>query len=622
MCGIAGIVGLADRNVIEAMIEVQAHRGPDDRGIFVDDAHQVALGNCRLSILDLSSAGHMPLRFSNERLWITHNGEVYNFRLLRAELARKGYVFTSGTDTEVILTAYVEWGAECLSRLRGMFAFAIYDGRERDGRERLFLARDRFGIKPLYWAQIGGVFLFASELKGLLASGLINRRLDHQAIWDYLSLGSVPPPRTMLVGVRALPPGHYMVVQQGKVRIEQYWDLYKPPEQSNPLASLTLSEAALELRRLLEEATHLHMLADVPVGAFLSGGVDSTAIVGLMSRQVSRSLKTYSIGFEGAGKRFSELRWARIAAERFGTEHTEVIVTGEDVKLEFDRLIAAIDQPSVDGVNSYFVSKAARTGVTVALSGLGGDEFFAGYPQFRWFAWAEHLAPTGSPTLALLSPALAILPGRWRVPLRFLAARPLERHSSVRRIFTEREKRSLAPSLLDGENTLQPTSRFYAPLLHPEWDGVTQTTYVEARGYMAHTLLRDTDVMSMAHSLEVRVPFLDHVVAEFAFRLPGCFKLNGADTKIVLVRALSDLLPQAIMKRRKMGFQFPMRDWLAGPLRNRVHEVLCSRQAAYLFDQQRLFKVQTDVFEGKRSYIHLWLPTVLVAWAQLYGCSL
>lgn len=620
MCGIVGAIGITDRRMIEAMIEAQTHRGPDDRGIFVDREEQVALGNCRLSILDLSSAGHMPMQFQDEPLWITYNGEVYNFRYIRDQLKQKGYVFKSNTDTEVILNAYVEWGEACLEHLRGMFAFAIYDGRDQRDGGQLFLARDRFGIKPLYWIETGKTFLFASELKSLLASGLVNRQLDRQAIWDYLSLGSVPPPRTILANVFALLPGHSMTVQNGRKAIKQYWDLEKPAPEDDPVAALGMSEAAHELRRLLEEAIQLHMLADVPVGAFLSGGVDSTAIVGMMSQHVTHPLKTYSIGFEGAGKRISELPWAKIAAERFGTEHTEVIVTGEDVKCEFEELIAALDQPSVDGVNSYFVSRATRTGVKVALSGLGGDEFFAGYPQFQHFAWADRWAPDGNALLAAMSPSLSLLPGRWRTPLRFLGARPLERHSSVRRIFTESEKQRLSAASLYQHGNLQPISMFYEPLLH-KWDSVAQTTYVEAKGYMAHTLLRDADAMSMAHSLEVRIPFLDHVLAEFAFRLPGHLKLDGGG-KAILIRALSDLLPQAIMERSKMGFCFPMQDWVNGSLAQPIQGILNSPQAHQLFKYQALLGLQQRVSDRKRSYLCLWAPAVLIEWARQHRCGL
>lgn len=619
MCGIAGTYGLADHDVIAHMVSAQAHRGPDDEGVYLDEANRVALGHRRLSIIDLSPAGHQPMSYGHGRYWITHNGEVYNFAEIRTELEGKGHVFRSSTDTEVILAAYAEWRTACLERFRGMFAFAICDQERR----QLFLARDRFGIKPLYWAQVNGGFLFASELKGMLASGLISRQLDRQAIWDYLSLASVPPPRTILANVSALLPGHYMVVQDGQIKIEQYWDLRKPSDSDNPTTRMEPEEIAAELRRLLEESTRLHMIADVPVGAFLSGGVDSTAVVGLMSEHVSSPLKTYSIGFEGRGARISELPWAKIAAERFGTDHTEVIVTGEDVTREFDRLIEAIDQPSGDGVNSYFVSKAARTGVTVALSGLGGDEFFAGYPQFRRFAQAERLLPHGDGLAGRALRSLGrLLPGRWRLQAEFIGGLPLERHASVRRLYGEQEKHLLlADSLQDGFAP-RPVTDFYARHLSPELDVVARTSYAEAKGYMAHTLLRDSDVMSMAHALEVRVPLLDHKLAEFAFRLPPEFKLNSQGTKIILLEALRDLIPEPIAQRQKMGFEFPMRDWLAGPLASLAHEILGSAEATQVFDGAGLSKLQAQVSDCRGSHVRVWAPIVLVAWMQRHRCYL
>jgi asparagine synthase (glutamine-hydrolysing) len=623
MCGIAGTFGQANREVVERMVGTMQHRGPDDQGLFVDEAAKIVLGNCRLSVIDLSPAGHMPMRSADGQLCITHNGEVYNFRQLRSELERKGYIFQSDSDTEVVLMAYAEWGADCLKRLRGMFAFAIYDGRASEtGRDSLFLARDRFGIKPLYWAQVNGVFVFASELKGVLASGLVGRQLDVQGVWDYLSFYSVPPPRTILAGVSALLPGHYMVVQGNCVRIEQYWDLPNPTDGDDSVASMALPDAARELRRLMEVSTRLHMVADVPVGAFLSGGIDSTAIVGLMSQHVSKPLRTYSIGFAGKEARISELPWAHIAAEQFGTDHTEVIVTGEDVAREFDLIVGAIDQPSGDGVNTYFVSKAARTGVTVSLSGLGGDELFAGYPQFRRFAQAERLLPSGnewlSKGLRLVAP---LLPGRLRLPAEFLAAVPLERYASVRRLYTEDEKWDLiAPGLLE-DFVPQPSMDFYTRYVWPELDVVARVSYVEAKGYMAHTLLRDTDAMSMAHSLEVRVPFLDHKVAEFAFSLSGRLKLQGHETKVILRRALRDLLPQAILQRPKSGFELPMGEWLSGPLQPAVQQSLNTSVARTLFRPEGRLRLERLSRGPHAPVMRVWSAVVLMAWASLHGCE-
>ncbi len=620
MCGIAGVLGLADRSLIARMVAAQAHRGPDDEGIYLDETNQVALGHRRLAIIDPSSAGHQPMSYANGRYWIIHNGEVYNFADIRAELEKLGHSFHSNTDTEVILAAYAQWGEQCLQRFRGMFAFAIWDSQQQN----LFLARDRFGIKPLYYAQVNGVFLFASELKGMLASGLVERRLDAEAIWLYLSLSSVPPPHTMLAQVKALLPGHWMRVRDNHVEIQQYWDLERPPDDESLVARMAPQEIERELRRLLDESTRLRMIADVPVGAFLSGGIDSTAVVGLMSQYVSQPLKTYSIGFEGRGRRLSELPWAKVASERFGTDHHEIIVNGEDVAREFGRLIEAIDQPSGDGVNTYFVSKHARTGVTVALSGLGGDELFAGYPYFRWFQQIERLPET---TLRLVAPAARIMqsvgPRRWRKLAHFVAAGDLgARHATTRCLYDEREKQALLAPPLFSDQRMPSLADFYRGYLHSDLDVVARTSYVETSTYMTPTLLRDTDAMSMAYALEVRVPLLDHKFAEFAFAIPPNLKLDGRQTKAILVRSLRDLLPEATVTRRKMGFEFPLGDWLAGPLQERVMAVLTSAEAQQLFRPRAIERMLQQAQSGQGLYARVWVPLVLAAWMQRHRCGL
>jgi asparagine synthase (glutamine-hydrolysing) len=444
MCGISGTIGLADRGVIEAMTEAIAHRGPDDGGIFVDTAGGVALGHRRLSIIDLSSAGHQPMGYWNDRYWTVFNGEIYNFMEIRSELEQRGHMFRSTSDTEVLLAAYAEWGAACLERLRGMFAFAVYDrASEENGGERVFLARDRFGIKPLYYARGNNVFLFASEIKALSASGLISNQVDYQSVWDYLSLGSIPQPRTILSDVKALLPGHAMTINScGEIKEFSYWDIVDRASGSFArVAKMDKIEATKELRRLLEEATRLHMIADVPIGAFLSGGIDSTAVLGLMSQYVSRPIRTYSIGFESSHARLNEFKWAKLAAERLKSDHTEVIVTGGEIAGQCDNMVRAIDQPSLDGTNTYLVSKAARIGVTVALSGIGGDELFAGYPHFQRFVRAAHWDKAGLfPVKRLKKSLLRALPGRWLPDKHFLMLNPLSRLSTLRCLADEEEK--------------------------------------------------------------------------------------------------------------------------------------------------------------------------------------
>ncbi len=631
MCGITATVGLADERVIKAMTDAIAHRGPDDQGIWVDATGPVALGHRRLSIIDLSPAGHQPMSYAGGRYWIAFNGEIYNYQALRAELEQRGHCFRSGSDTEVILAAYAEWGERCVERLRGMFAFALYDrgpgaieGQPAVGDEaQLFLARDRFGIKPLYYAEANGVRLFASELKALLASGLVSRQTDTQALWDYLALGSVPQPRTLLAGVQALPAGHTMTVPlRGEPCIRRYWDVVENAMAAAPtVRKLGRVDASRELRRLLEEATRLHMIADVPVGAFLSGGIDSTSIVGLMSQHVSKPLRTYSVGFESRHQRLSELQWAKIAAERFHTEHTEVVVTGEQVAAEYDRLVDAIDQPSLDGTNTYFVSKATRAGVTVSLSGLGGDELFAGYPHFRWFrqieAWDR--LPIGR---SAKRPILRALRGRYAPPAHFLGKSLLERHATIRCLAGEAERRQMTAAALQGRGPLQPLTGLYERLLPAGLDVVSQVSAVELRGYLCHTLLRDADAMSMAHALEVRPVLLDHVLAEFAMAMAPERKLDGRTAKLAFVDAVRDLLPEPIVTRPKRGFEMPLFQWLAGPLRERALGVLASPCAASVFGRDYLMQARAWLQSPQQEHVPLWAHVLLIEWLQRYRCEL
>jgi asparagine synthase (glutamine-hydrolysing) len=616
MCGIAGSIGEVDRVIIQKMTDTMVHRGPDDQGVWQGKGYQVALGHRRLSIIDLSFTGHQPMSYAGGRYLITYNGEVYNFVEIRQNLEHLGHTFHSNSDTEVILAAYSQWGPACLEHFRGMFAFAIWDGQKRE----LFLARDRFGIKPLLYAKVGNVFLFASELKALLASGIVSRQIDKQAIWDYLSLGSIPQPRTILAQVKALLPGHYMIVRNGNIYIHRYWDIEKQTEaKRNQLAGIAYGDAVAELREQLNEATRYHLIADVPVGAFLSGGIDSTAVVGLMSQLVRHPIKTYSVGFEGQHEKLSELKWAKIAANHFDADHTEVIVTAQDAAQTFNRLIEAIDQPSIDGTNTYFVSQATRQGVTVALSGLGGDELFAGYPQFIRYARSSRVAPNGLPALNhLLAPIGRLLPGRWRIKLESLVGSPIERLSSVRLLMNEKEKKQV--TCLDFQHNFDPQglSEHYHPLLLQEFDPVAQVSYVELSGYMRDTLLRDTDAMSMAHALEVRPVLLDHVFAEFAFSLPATYKLHGQKSKRIFIDALRDLIPQEIVNRQKMGFELPLTDWLGTTLQERASEIFESKSAKKIFLKHFIEDCRRQLIDKKARSQRLWAYVILLEYLELY----
>jgi len=595
MCGIAGAFGTSPPRVAAAMGEALAHRGPDDSGLFEDAG--VAFAFRRLSIIDLSACGHQPMSYADGRYWIVFNGEIYNFAELRRELEAHGHRFVSHSDTEVILAGYAQWGEEVVQRLRGMFAFAIYDRVDAS----LFLARDRFGIKPLYFTTRGSTFLFASELKALLASGMVERRLDPMAFWFYLSLGSVPQPNSALAGVEMLPAANVMRVRRDlSYSSRRYWDLGRTP----PL-DLAPADATRRLRELLEEATRLHMVADVPVGAFLSGGIDSTAVVGLMTRASGQRIRTFSVGFaNGDGSVTDEREWARLAAQRFDTEHTEVVVTGADVAAQFDHLVRALDQPSLDGTNTFLVSQAAARELKVALSGLGGDELFAGYPHFRRL----HRAARLSPARALLRH----LPGRFVRDRELIAAAPAERYATLRNLADDDEKRAIVNAALDMKT---PLAALYAGARGR--DSVAQTTYIETRRYLADTLLRDADAAAMAWSLEVRPVLLDHKLAEFAFALPAALKL-GTINKPLLVDAVRDLLPPELLSRKKTGFELPLQSWLIGPLRERALDAFSSQTARTLFAQSFLDDTTRMLRERRRPSLRIWAYLMLVEWARAF----
>jgi asparagine synthase (glutamine-hydrolysing) len=606
MCGIAGILGAAPPHAIVAMSDAMAHRGPDDDGIFADG--DVSLAHRRLSIIDISASGHQPMSYANGRYTIVFNGEIYNHAQLRAELRALGHRFVSLSDTEVILAAYVQWGEASVPRLRGMFAFAIHDREARNARDTvLFLARDRFGIKPLYFTLRGAAFVFASELRSLLASGLVPRQFDRDALWSYLSLGSIPQPRTALAGVETLPAAHVMKVRRDlSVETARYWDLALAADAWRDEANaLDAHSAPLRLRELLEEATRLHMIADVPVGAFLSGGIDSTAVVGLMTRASGRPIRTFSVGFGEEEGGDDERAWARLAAERFGSEHTEVVVSGRDVAAQFDVLVRSIDQPSLDGTNTYLVSKAASKDLKVALSGLGGDELFAGYPHFRRLRRAAAFGAAHR--------FARHVPRRLLRDRDLITAAPSERYATLRNLADDELKRGIAN--VDLAIARAPLEALYAPLLGRGRDSVAQTTYIETNRYLGDTLLRDCDAMSMAHSLEVRPVLLDHRLAEFAFALPDALKL-GSYNKPVLVDAVRDLLPPELVTRPKTGFELPLQSWLAGPLRDRAIDVLSSDAARALFARPFLDSTLQGLRLQQKPTLRIWAYLILIEWVR------
>ncbi len=631
MCGIAGILGLADRERAQRMAAAIAHRGPDDEGIEVFAAQPAAGGRPeapaaslafrRLSILDLSPRGHQPMFNEDRSVCIVFNGEIYNFAELRRELEGR-HRFCSATDTEIIIHAYEEWGTRCVEKLRGMFAFVIWDA----GRRRLWMARDRMGIKPLYWHFAGGKLVFGSEIKSVLASGLVERRLDVNALDCFLAFGCVHAPRTMIQDIKMLPAGHTLTVENGgEPVIERYWQL--PVETAAHCTDRSTpgqqQEVVTELRALLEESVRLHMISDVPLGAFLSGGLDSTVIVGLMSRMVDQPIRTVCIGYGSEGAAFNELKYAQVAAEHFGCDHMEAIVSGADVAREFDNFIWHLDRPSVDGLNSYHVSKITRQRVTVALSGIGGDELFLGYPHTLATIRAMHLQAR-FPVLKRLPHSLRL--GRlhrlspWMAALELAPYNLEELCRRTRTMFGTDQRVELTGT---AARQFSPSDELAAKFqgTTANADAANILTKIEIERYMTPMLLRDMDAVSMTHALEVRPPFLDHRLVEFVSRLPGEFKLgDGKIVKPLLAAAVTDLVPPAILHRRKAFFHMPINAWMQNELRDRVNDATSDEAVRKrgLFQPEAVALVRRQFEERPRNWSKLWMLTVVEWWMRRY----
>ena len=630
MCGIVGIVARQSSvapEVLERATQSLAHRGPDDSGTIIlrEDAAEpieVGLGNRRLAILDLSPLGHQPMQDPATGNWIVYNGEIYNFSEIRARLGREGVRFRSHSDTEVVLKAYGRWGEHCLRELRGMFAFAIWDPRHR----RLFVARDPMGIKPLYYASPGGYFLFASEVRTLLGTGLVPRRLDRAGLLNYLSFGSLYDPITLIDGVSALRPGHYLVWEKGAVRDVMYWDL-SPKERPVGLTASERKQREEEVQAVLDQSVRMQMVSDVPVGVFLSGGIDSSSLAGILSRGGCQ-LSTFSIVFREEDH--SEAEFSRMVARKFGTDHHEILVSQGDALDALPRAVQAMDQPTIDGLNTYLVSRQTRAaGVKVALSGLGGDELFAGYSSFRTVPRMERFAGLWRylPSLARapLAEAFTLVApssdrSRKLATLARANGRAAHPYFLSRMLFTPRQWEGFC-SARDQQASQRANALLEENLEHTRnLDAINRVSYLEARCYMLNTLLRDADVMSMAHGLEVRVPLIDHLLAEKLIALPGSWKLDRSTPKPLLVGALGDTLPEEIVHRRKRGFTLPFEHWLRDELRPEVEQTLGRAEAlAAVLNPDAVRAVWSDFQRGATSWSRPWALYVLQRWCELHS---
>lgn len=620
MCGLAGHVGRdVDHKVLEHMIGTLRHRGPDDVGVWVSPDRRYGLAHARLSIIDCSSAGHQPMSYADGRLWAAFNGEVYNFQELRAELATRGHRFTSRSDTEVVLAAYVEWGVECFSRMVGMFAVAMVDLTPPPGAPEVVLVRDRLGIKPLLYAHTSDGLWFASELRAFRRGGVVPLSISDESLRDFLAVGAVFQPRTIFSQVSCVAPGTRLELRGRDVRHVTYWDLHDATaDLRRQLRSISDGEAIDGIRDRLKEATRYHLVADVPVGAFLSGGIDSSGVVALMSEVSGAPVKTVAVGFADHGHVADERADAEFFARTIGADHAEVVITDADAAQTFPDYVRALDQPSIDGINTYFVSRHARQSVTVALSGLGGDEIFAGYPHFQWLA-ADHGKPRYAAPLErrALELAMRLRPNSPSLRRLFRLAGPAGRLSMLRRILGDHQ----LSSALNARFSARFRERLEAQqdeYLRADADEVQQTSYAEVRGYLASTLLRDADVMSMAHGLEVRPVLLHHPLVEFAYALPAHLKLRGGIAKYVFRSAIRDRLPTRTLEGRKRGFEMPFTSWMRDGLRSRFEALLHTRNASALFSKAYLTRLRTGLARGRPERT-LWAWGVLLDWFQLEG---
>src|SRR4051812_39881634 len=618
MCGIAGFADSTptgrppEFNLVHRMCEVIRHRGPDDEGIHV--APGVGLGMRRLSIIDLSG-GRQPIHNETSTIWVVFNGEIYNYRELRVELEAHGHRFSTSSDTETIVHAYEEWGEDAFRRLRGMFAIALWDAPNRS----LLLARDRAGQKPLHYAERRGRLYFASEIKSLLAAGAIEPALDLAALDHYLTFLYTPRDASIFEGVHKLPPGHYLRWRDGRTEVKQYWRIGERETFSG-----SESDAVAALGTVLQDAVRSHMVSDVPLGAFLSGGVDSSAVVGMMSRASSQPVKTFSIGFDEP--EFDELEHARTVARHFGTEHHEFVVRPDGLTILED-LIGHFDEPFADSsaIPTWYVSEIARRHVTVVLSGDGGDELFGGYDRYLPHPRVARFDRLPLPGLrAAASLAWPLLPhgARGKNFLRHVAQDPAGRYLDSIALFHADERAALyTPEVrarLTGgaERALARHFDRFAALPHD-----SRMMRFDFETYLPEDVLTKVDRMSMAHSIETRVPLLDNEVIDFAAALPARFKIHDGRRKHVLKETLRALLPDSILNRRKQGFGVPLGTWFRGGLTDLFSDVLDAprtRQRGY-FEPAFVSRLLREHLSGHRDHtLRLWQLLVFELWHRHY----
>lgn len=613
MCGISGLVDLRDRRsvnqaLVRAMNDTLALRGPDGEGYHFEPG--VGFGHRRLSIIDLEG-GKQPLYNEDQTVIVTFNGEIFNFHDIEAELTALGHRFRTRCDTEVIVHAWEQWGTDCLARFNGMFAFAVWDRNQ----ETLFVARDRLGVKPLYYAQLpDGEFIFGSELKALMQHPLLSREVDTQAVEEYFCFGYVPDPKTIFKGAKKLAPGHFLLLKRGAPATEprRYWD---PPLHLAGTTMLAPMEREAELRERLKKAVQLRLVSDVPLGSFLSGGIDSSAVVAMMRELGTERLLTCSIGFKE--ERYDESEYALMVAKAKGTHHKTEVVEASDYGL-LEKLVEIYDEPFADSsaIPTYRVCELARRHVTVALSGDGGDEGFLGYRRYRLFAMEQSMrawVPDAirEPlfgTLGRVYPKLDWAPRvlRGRTTFQALARDPAEAYLHGVSIFSDIERGALLSAELRRElGGYTSAEVFRGHLSECKFpDALSMVQYLDYKSYLPGDILTKVDRASMANSLEVRTPFLDYEFVQWAATLPTESKLDGMEGKAVLKKALEPLLPRDVLYRTKMGFGVPLDMWFRGTLQDRMMESLTGKTLTEsgMFDNAFLRRIGTDHKSGRRDY--------------------
>lgn len=625
MCGIAGIYNFKDQKIepkiLKRMILTLRHRGPDGEGYHLE--RNIGLANRRLAILDLTSAGEQPMSADNGNLWITFNGEIFNYLSLRDELIKLGYKFKSHTDTEVILNGFKHLGEKIVEKLLGQFAFCIYDRKK----QQFFLARDHIGINPLFYSVVSDNFIFASELKSILASQMINRELDLQSLYHYLSIFSIPAPLTIIKGVKILLPGHYMFVNKKGVKIKRYWQIPQPH-----IIKRSTQEIIEILQELLKKTILSATVADVPIAAFLSGGIDSSVIVALMAMNNSKRVKTYSLWAEG-GDSFDERYFAGLIAKKYQTDHTEMTVTDEDVKNDIENFIYYLDQPNGESLESYFLSKNISKSVKVALTGIGGDELFAGYHRLiyltRKISYLYHLFPKKIRNLIQKVILTSPLPTGYKKTLKISEefinlSSDLEKRLYLYFVFNELEKKKL---FQNSNYSPTPTSSLFTEIFKQikSDNPVDKLAYLDLNTYTRDNLLLPTNMTSMAHSLEIRVPLLDKRLIEFAFTIPADLKFHRNISKYIFKLAVKDLLPEKVITHKKTGFGLPRYRYMKGNLKPLILEALDSTSIHKrgIFNEQYVHILLNQFYNADTprlwtEHLRIWILFVFEMWCRLY----